>query len=79
MKILSKAILIGVINFFIFLIVNVVLGGLVGLIIPGGDDFLNSYFYPLYAAITLLISFLISCTYLVIKKIDLLLDKIQDK
>ena len=43
----NKAILIGVISFFGFLIGNIILGNIVGLLIPGGDDFLNSYFLTL--------------------------------
>ena len=79
MKTSSKAILIGIISFFVFLIGNVTLGSIVGAIIPGGDDFLNSYFYPLYTAVTLLISLVISCTYLIINKINVLLEKMEEK
>lgn len=43
--------------------------------IPGGDDFINSYFYPLYAAVTLLTALLISCIYLIVQKIKHLLEK----
>ena len=75
----SKAILIGCISFFVFLYGDLLFGGLVGSIIPGGDDYINSYFYPLYTAITLLISLIISCTYLILKKINLLLEKLKEK
>lgn len=78
MKTSAKAILIGIISFFAFLIGNVTLGSIVGAIIPGGDDFLNSYFYPLYTAVTLLISLVISCTYLIINKINVLLEKMEE-
>lgn len=79
MKTSSKAILIGVVSFFAFLIGNITLGSIVGVIIPGGDDFLNSYFYPLYKAVTLLISLVIASTYLIVKKINLLLEKLGEK
>ena len=79
MKTSSKAILIGIISFVVFLIGNITLGSIVGTIIPGGDDYMNSYFYPLYTAITILISIVISSTYLIIKKINLLLEKQGDK
>lgn len=79
MKISSKAIIIGIISFFGFLIGNIILGDFVGLVVPGGDDFINSYFFPLYAGVTLLIALVISCTYLIVKKIDLLLEKREDK
>ena len=75
----SKAILIGCISFFIFLYANLLFGELVGSLIPGGDDYINSYFYPLYTAVTLLSSLVISCTYLIIKKINLLLEKMEGK
>ena len=79
MKTSSKAILIGIISFVVFLIGNITLGSIVGSIIPGGDDYMNSYFYPLYTAITILISLVISSTYLIVKKLNLLLEKIGDK
>lgn len=75
----TKAILIGVISFFVFLIGNITLGSIIGEIIPGGDGFINSYFYPLYTAVTVLISLVISCTYFIIKKINLLLDKLDNR
>lgn len=79
MKTSSKAIIIGVISFVVFLIGNITLGSIIGEIIPGGDDYMNSYFYPLYTAITILISVVVSCTYLIVKKINLLLEKLRDK
>lgn len=79
MKTSSKAIVIGIISFVVFMIGNITLGSIVGTIIPGGDDYMNSYFYPLYTAITILISIVISSTYLIIKKINLLLEMLGDK
>ena len=79
MKTSSKAIIIGIISFVVFLIGNITLGSIVGSIIPGGDDYMNSYFHPLYTAITILISIVISSTYLIIKKINLLLETLRDK
>ena len=79
MKTSSKAIIIGIISFVVFLIGNITLGSIVGALIPGGDDYMNSYFYPLYTAITILISLVISSTYLIVKKINLLLEKMEDK
>ena len=79
MKTSPKAILLGIISFFVFLIGNIMLGSIVGEIIPGGDDFLNSYFYPLYTAVTILISLVISSTYVIVKKINQLLEKMGDK
>ncbi len=40
---------------------------------------MNSYFYPLYTAVTLLISLVIASTYLIIRKINLLLEKMEEK
>lgn len=79
MKTSTKAIIIGIITFVVFLVGNIWLGSIVGVIIPGGDDFINSYFYPLYTAVTILISIVISSTYLIVKKINLLLEKMGDK
>ena len=79
MKTSSKAIIIGIISFVVFLIGNIILGSVVGAIIPGGDDYMNSYFHPLYTAVTILISLVISSTYLIVKKINLLLEKMEDK
>ena len=79
MKTSTKAIIIGIISFVVFLIGNITLGSVVGAIIPGGDDYMNSYFHPLYTAVTILISLVISSTYLIVKKINLLLEKMGDK
>ena len=79
MKTSTKAIIIGVTSFIVFLIGNIILGSVVGAIIPGGDDYMNSYFHPLYTAVTILISLVISSTFLIVKKINLLLEKMGDK
>lgn len=79
MKISSKAVLIGIISFVAFLFGDIILGSIVGSIIPGGDDFINSYFLPLYAGITVLIALVISCTYVIVKKIDFLLEKTNEQ
>ena len=79
MKTSSKAIIIGIISFVVFLIGNIILGSVVGAIIPGGDDYMHSYFHPLYTAVAILISLVISSTYLIVKKINLLLEKMGDK
>ena len=78
MKPSSKAVMIGCISFFVFLYGNLLFGGLVGSLIPGGDDFINSYFYPLYTAVTLLISHYF-LHILDSQKINLLLDKMEEK
>ena len=54
MKPSSKAVMIGCISFFVFLYGNLLFGGLVGSLIPSGDD-------------------------LILKKINLLLDKMEEK
>ena len=41
MKTSTKAIIIGIITFVVFLVGNIWLGSLVGVIIPGGDVFVN--------------------------------------
>ena len=45
MKPSSKAVMIGCISFFVFLYGNLLFGGLVGSLIHGGDDFINSSLY----------------------------------
>lgn len=78
MKTVLKAIFIGVISFFVCLYGNYMFAGTVEAMIPGGDPLLNSYFRPLYTAVTLLISLVISCSYLIVQKINLLLEKIEE-
>lgn len=55
------------------------LGNIVGLVIPGGDSMANSYFYPLYTAVTMLISIVISSAYLILKKLEGIVDKKDEK
>ena len=44
MKPSSKAVIIGYISFFVLLYGNLLFGGLVGSLIPGGDDFIKFAF-----------------------------------
>lgn len=75
MKISEKAIVIGIISFIVVLFGNIGIGNIIDLLIPGGDDFINSYFFPLYAGIVSLASITISCAYIIVKKINLLLEE----
>ena len=79
MKASSKALLLAVATFVVVLFGNIILGGFVGLIIPGGDDFINSYFYPLYGGVCLLIALVVGCSYLIIHKLNELMKKLDDK
>lgn len=79
MKASSKALLLAVATFVVVLFGNIILGGFVGLIIPGGDDFINSYFYPLYGGVCLLIALVVGCSYLIIHKLNELMEKLDDK
>ena len=79
MKMSSKAVLIGIVSFVVFLFANIFLGSIVASVIPGGDDYMNSYFMPLYVGVNILIALVISATYLIVKKINLLLEKLGDK
>jgi len=76
---MKKAVGIGIGSFFVFLIGNIMLGNIVGLVIPGGDSMANSYFYPLYTAVTMLISIVISSAYLILKKLEGIVDKKDEK
>lgn len=77
MKTSEKAIIIGIISFVAFTFINLFLGNAIGIIIPGGDDFLNSYFFPIYAGINTIIALVISCTYIIVNKINLLMEEIK--
>lgn len=74
MKLAGKAILIGCISFFVLGFVNMIVGIYVGAA-SSGDSFVNSYFYPLYTAVTVLIALVISCTYVIVSKLNQLLNK----
>lgn len=78
MKITEKAIIIGLVSFIVFAVGNIFLGSIIGVIIPGGDDYINSYYFPLYGGITFLISLVISCTYMLVKKINILINEIKE-
>lgn len=77
MKLSEKVIVVGIVSFFILGIGALLVGNLVGMIIPGGNEFLNSYFGPLYGGVILVGSIVVSCTYFIVKKINLLLEEIK--
>lgn len=77
MKLSEKTILIGLVSAVCCFLGSLFIGGILGWMIPGGDGFINSYFFPLFGGIILTCATLISCTYLIINKINLLLK--QDK
>lgn len=79
MKASTKALLLAVATFVVVIIGNIMLGSIIGLIIPGGDDFINSYFYPLYGGICMLIALVVGCSYLIIHKLNELMKKLDDK
>ena len=66
-------------TFVVVIIGNIMLGSIIGLIIPGGDDFINSYFYPRYGGVGLLIALGVGCSYLIIHKLNELMEKLDDK
>lgn len=78
MKLSTKTVIIGLVGFIIVLYGNMLFGSFVGLVIPGGDEFLNSYMHPFYFGIAVLISPVISCTYLIVQKINNLLDMLKN-
>lgn len=73
MKLLTKTIIIGFISFIIAFYGNVFIGIDVGKLLPGGDELINSYLHPIYFGIAVLIALVISCTYLIVSKINNLL------
>lgn len=72
---IGRSIIIGIVSFIAAVFANLFIGGFVGMVIPGGDDFLNSYFHPLYAGICVMIAVIISCTYIIVSKINQLMKK----
>lgn len=77
MKLSEKAIVIGVVTFFIFSISTFMIGGIIDVIVPGGDEFINSYYMPLYAGVVSIGAIVVSCTYILVKKIDILLNEMK--
>lgn len=78
MKTAEKVIAIGVISFIGSFFLNIAVGGMLGAVIPSGDGFANSYFYPLYTGVVVLTAIVISCTYLIVKKINLLINQLKN-
>lgn len=74
MKTAEKAIAIGVISFIGSFLLNIAVGGMLGAVIPSGDGLANSYFYPLYTGVVVLTAIVITCTYLTVKKIKMILE-----
>ena len=77
MKLAVKAIIIGVISFVVLIFGNLYLGINIGILFGSGD--VDSYFWTLYIGITFLSSLVISCAYLVVKKIENLIEEIKNK
>ena len=75
MKLAGKAILIGCISFVVLWFAMDIVGGYISAAVSSGDSFVNSYFYPLYTAVTVLIALVISCTYVIVSKLNQLLNK----
>ena len=78
MKTSKEAWLRGILSFVGFFIGGMFFSGIAELIIPGGNDFQNSYFYPLYICINVLIALVISCSYVIITKLNELLNDKDD-
>lgn len=78
MKTSKEAWLIGIVSFVAFFLGGIFFSGVPGLIIPGGNDFQNTYFYPLYVGINILIALVISCSYVIITKLNRLLEEKDD-
>lgn len=78
MKTSKEAWIIGAVSFVVLFIGGFIFGELPSLIIPGGNDFQNSYFYPLYSSVILLIAIVISCSYVIITKLNQLLEEKDD-
>lgn len=78
MKTIDKAIIIGIITFFVVIYLNLVLSkSVLSILIPGGDDFMNSYHVPIYSGISVAISVMVGSTYLIVKKLNEILIKLN--
>ena len=72
MKVTEKAFFVGLISFIVFLGVSLWLTGMMSAMLPG-DEYLI-----IFVQLALLASVVISCTYILVKKINLLLEKKEE-
>ena len=75
----GKGFLVGAGSFVAFVIASSLLGGFGQVLIVGGDDFLNSYFAPIMAGISLVGASIITCTYVLVRKLNDVLKKMDEK
>ncbi len=74
-----KVFLIGILSFLAFFFVNTYfIGGLGGALLIGGDDFLNSYFAPIMTGLSAGVAIVITCTYIIVKKLNEISEKLND-
>ncbi len=73
-----KKVFIPIIAFFIFYLINLYILSFIGtMLIPGGDEFQISYHSISYSGIAALASIVITCTYIIVEKINELLKELR--
>ncbi|NDO46515.1 hypothetical protein [Clostridium sp. MD294] len=78
MKTNTKVILLAILSFFAFYLFNqYILCGIGFLLIIGRDSYELSYHMPSYTGIALIASLIVTYTYIIIKKINVLLEEIK--
>lgn len=78
MKISTKAALLAIILFFVFYFFNRYILYAIGFMITvGGDDYELSYHTLSYTGIAFIASLVVTCTYIIVKKIEELLHEIK--
>ena len=78
MKISTKAILLAMISFIAFYLFDQYILCNIGFLLTiGGDEYELSYHTPSYTGIALISSLVVTCTYIIVKKIEKLLEEIK--
>ena len=79
MKISTKAVLLAIILFFVFYFFNRYILYAIGFMITvGGDDYELSYHMFSYTGIAFIASLVVTCTYIIVKKIEEVLHEIKE-
>lgn len=69
----EKVIIIGIVSFIgLFILNSYFLSYILSFLVVGGDDYVLSYMMPIYSGIALIGAIVICCSYIIIKKIDML-------
>ncbi len=76
----EKVIVIGIGSFIgLFILNSYFLSYILSFLVIGGDDYVLSYLMPIYSGIALIGAIIICCSYIIVKKIDMLKQKINQE